>query len=362
MDAFFASVEQHDNHDYKRKPVIVGGLPDNRGVVAACSYEARRFGIHSAMSSAKAHKLCPNAIFVKPRMYRYKEISTIVMAIFRSISPLVEQLSVDEAFIDVSSVECPSDSATLLAKEICQIIHTHTGLTASAGISYNKFLAKIASGLQKPQGITTISPDDSADFIASLPIGKFYGVGKVTEKKMFSLGIRNGANLKQHTKEMLIQHFGKAGSFYYDIARGIDDRPVHPFRQRKSYGREITLKEDTNNQLTLYNILKTQCLELEQHLNKNEMEAFTIHLKVKFNDFSVATRSLSLRRPVSSFIEILEQLPFILKRVDMTTKPIRLIGVSVSRLERKGHRPRQMSLPFVKLDNTENIALFFNYN
>lgn len=362
MDAFYASVEQHDNSDLRNKPVIVGGSPQGRGVVAACSYEARAYGIHSAMSAAKAIKRCPQAIFVKPRMYRYKEISKAVMEIFRTVTPAIEQLSVDEAFIDVTSVDCPKNSATLLAKDICQKVYTKTGLTASAGISYNKFLAKVASGLQKPKGISTISPERAEEFIAKLPIGKFYGVGKVTEKKMFSLGITTGADLRQHSLDMLCKHFGKAGNFYFNIARGIDDRPVQPFRERKSYGTEITLKEDTNDQIVLYNILKAQSDELECHLAKNRLEAFTIHLKVKYNDFNVATRCMSLAKPVSLSAEIMANLPIIIRRIDLDNKPIRLIGISLSRLESIGQHPRQLQLPFEKQNIVDNIGYFFNLN
>jgi DNA polymerase-4 len=247
MDAFYASVEQLDNPELAGKPVIVGGRPDSRGVVAACSYEARRFGIRSAMPCAHAYKRCPEAIFVRPRMARYKEISEQIMRIFLRYTDLVEPMSLDEAYLDVTSNIKQQPSATLLAREICQAILDETGLTASAGVSCNKFVANIASDLNKPNGISVIEPDRVQDFLATLPIGKFHGIGKVTEARMLQLNIRTGADLRNCSRIELAEYFGKNGNFYYDIVRGRDPRPVRTSRVRKSVGSERTLKEDTTD-------------------------------------------------------------------------------------------------------------------
>src|SRR5688572_15691064 len=209
MDAFYASVEQRDHPEYRGKPVIVGGPPGSRGVVAACSYEARQYGIHSAMPSAQAHRLCPQAIFVYPRFEVYRRVSLQVQQIFQEFTPVFEPLSLDEAFLDVTALTRWSGSATLIAREIKTRIRLQTGLTASAGVSYNKFLAKIASGIDKPDGLFVITPEQGAAFIAQLPVGKFFGVGKATEQKMHGLGIHTGEDLKFRTEEELVRHFGK---------------------------------------------------------------------------------------------------------------------------------------------------------
>ncbi len=244
MDAFFASVEQLDQPELRGRPVIVGGEPGGRGVVAACSYEARVFGVHSAMPAGRAAQLCPRAVFLRPRMDRYREVSHQIMALFHRYTPLVEPLSVDEAFLDVTENLLGEPSATRLAQAIRTDIHATTGLTASAGVSCNKFLAKVASGRQKPDGLTVIPPGQAAAFIKALPIGKFYGVGRVTEEKMHSNGIRTGADLLRFTEAELVTLFGKAGRFFFEIARGRDTRPVEPVRVRKSVGAETTLAED----------------------------------------------------------------------------------------------------------------------
>jgi len=243
MDAYYASVEQRDRPEFKGKPVIVGGDPKSRGVVAACSYEARKFGIHSAMASSTAYRLCPDAVFIRPRFDMYRAVSTQIREIFYEYTDLVEPLSLDEAFLDVTENYKGMPSATIIAKEIKREIYRRTGgLTASAGISFNKFLAKVASDINKPDGITVITPEMADEFIDRLPIRKFFGVGKVTEEKMLNLGIKTGADLKQYRKEQLIQLFGKSGNYFYDIAHGLDDRPVQPNRIRKSMGKETSYK------------------------------------------------------------------------------------------------------------------------
>jgi DNA polymerase-4 len=234
MDAFYASVEQRDFPEYRGKPLIVGGPPDSRGVVAACSYEARRFGIHSAMPSSRAWRLCPQAIFVKPRFDVYRTVSREIQAVFYEFTDKVEPLSLDEAYLDVSECNRWSGSATLIAKEIKSRIRLKTGLTASAGVSYNKFLAKIASDMDKPDGLYVIKPEQGEAFIEKLPIGRFFGVGRATEAKMKQLNIHTGLDLKNWSRDDLVAHFGKPGGYYYEIARGIDRRAVNSHRIRKS--------------------------------------------------------------------------------------------------------------------------------
>jgi DNA polymerase-4 len=244
MDAFYAAIEQRDNPALKGKPVIVGGDPDRRGVVSTCSYEARKFGVRSAMPSRTAMRLCPDAVLLYPRFEAYSKASKQVMSIFAEYTDLIEPLSLDEAFLDVTENKKNIPSATVIAMEIKRKIFEITGLTASAGVSYNKFLAKTASEINKPDGIAVIIPSEAEVFLEKLPIGKFFGIGKVSEKKMISLGITSGLELKATPLDKLVKHFGKNGRFYYDIVRGIDWRPVEPLRERKSYGREITLDED----------------------------------------------------------------------------------------------------------------------
>ena len=255
MDAFFAAVEQRDNPELRGKPVIVGGDPGGRGVVATCSYEARRFGIHSAMSCARAYRLCPQARFVPPRFEAYRTVSLQIREIFHQYTDLVEPLSLDEAFLDVTDNKPAIQSATWVAQEILQKIKQVTGLTASAGVSYNKFLAKIASDMHKPDGLTVVTPEQAKAFIEVLPVRRFHGVGRVTEKRMQTLGILTGADLKKRPQQELDKNFGKAGQYYYQIARGIDLRPVLPNRVRKSIGKETTLSEDIADRGQIMTIL-----------------------------------------------------------------------------------------------------------
>lgn len=244
MDAFFASVEQRDHPEWKGLPVIVGGDPQSRGVVATCSYEARVFGIHSALSAAKAYRLCPQAIFVRPRMDTYRAASQEIMAVLGGFTDLVEPLSLDEAYLDVTDILGPQGLARDLALQIQQGILQKTGLTASAGVSYNKLLAKLASGWRKPHGLTVVPPGRGAEFLADLPIGKLHGIGPATARKMQELGIVQVQDLRKWTRNDLERHFGKAGSWYYLVCRGDDPRPVQPQRQRKSVGSERTFTED----------------------------------------------------------------------------------------------------------------------
>ncbi len=347
MDAFFASVEQMDNPKISGRPVIVGGDPQGRGVVAACSYEARKFGIHSAMSAARAIRLCPHALFVRPRKDRYKEISVQIMDIFRSSSPCIEPLSVDEAFLDITENHDTISAAAETAEQIRSRVFHEVGLTCSAGVSYNKFLAKVASDINKPDGLTVISPEQAKAFIASLPIGKFYGVGKVTEEKMHALGIRRGLDLLRFRKNELVRFFGKAGTFFYDIARGIDERPVQVRKGRKSIGTETTLQTDLSDLEQITEVIKNLAFRVERALQNKKCSGTTITLKVRYHDFTTVTRSITLPAPLHTFDEIMQNIPQLLRATDAGKIKIRLLGITVSNLSCKSKTiPIQLQLPF----------------
>lgn len=347
MDAFFASVEQKDNPALRGKPIIVGGNPQSRGVVAACSYEARKFGVHSAMPCSQAARLCPKAIFTRPRMDRYREISRQLMTIFRHFTPLVEPLSVDEAFLDVTFNSLNQPSATRVAETIRGKIFQELQLTASAGVSFNKFLAKVASDHNKPNGITTITPEDALSFLGTLKIGEFYGVGKVTEKKMLRLGIRTGLELRQLKEEQLLLHFGKIGSFLYNIVRGIDNRPVEPERIRKSIGSETTLAYDTDDLKEIDKILSKLAEQLGDSLQKKKIGGCTLSLKVRYQDFTTITRSQTVRTPICGKNDILALLPGLLAATRVGEQKIRLLGLSLGKLTGDKKVPRQLLLPFM---------------
>lgn len=333
MDAFYAAIEQRDNPALRGKPVIVGGDPDRRGVVSTCSYEARKYGVHSAMPSKTAMRLCPHAVFVYPRFDAYKEASRQFMNICMEYTDLIEPLSLDEAFLDVTENKKNMRSATHIAQEIRKRIFSETGLTASAGVSYNKFLAKTASEINKPDGLAVIKPGDADKFLETLYIGKFFGVGKVSEKKMIALGINNGLDLKSADLEKLTKHFGKAGRFYYDIVRGIDNRPVCPYRERKSYGREITLDEDIIDMDQIHSILREIAEELEAAFERKNLRGKTITLKVKYFDFQLSTRSTTLDSPVCTADVIMEEILRLLKYTEAGIKKVRLLGISLSNFE-----------------------------
>jgi len=350
MDAFYASVEQRDNPDLKGKPVVVGGQPGSRGVVATCSYEARKFGIHSAMSATKAFQLCPQAIFVTPNFKAYKEASNQIREIFLEYTDLIEPLSLDEAYLDVTVNKKNLCSATLIAKEILQKINQRTQLTASGGVSYNKFLAKVASAYKKPSGLTVIPPEKALQFIEKLPVGKFYGVGRVTEKAMFSAGIRTGADLKNREKWELVKLFGKMGEFYYNICRGIDERPVYFDENFKSVGREITLEDDILDLEVISQILQEIADDVSASLQKQNISGRTVTLKIKYADFVQNTRSRTIPYPVQNSGQILENILFLLKRTEAGNRKIRLLGISVATLiDNSTELPRdeQLYLPFI---------------
>jgi len=332
MDAFFASVEQRDYPEYQGKPLIVGGQPNSRGVVAACSYEARKFGIHSAMPSSRAHRLCPRAIFVKPRFDAYRAVSDQIREIFWRYASQVEPLSLDEAYLDVTYTEDYDGSATRIAQAIKADILATTHLNASAGVSYNKFLAKIASDMDKPNGLYVIKPAQGLDFVADLPIGKFHGIGPATEAKMQKLGIKLGADLRQKTLVQLVERFGKSGQYYYNIARAIDERPVRSQRVRKSLGKESTFGED----IVSIDLLTEKLNALAEHvldkLAEQELQARTITLKVKYANFQQVTRAQSVETALD--LEAVKQwIPQLLKRTEAGEKPIRLVGLTLSGLE-----------------------------
>ena len=345
MDAFYASVEQHDNPDLKGKPIAVGGSRE-RGVVAAASYEARKYGVRSAMPSKTAYQKCPHIVFVKPRFERYKEVSDVIRSVFFEYTDLVEPLSLDEAFLDVTENKKGMMSATLIAKAIRQEIKSRTGLTASAGISVNKFLAKIASDYDKPDGMTLIGPEKVIVFLEQLPIEQFFGVGKVTAQKMKALGILNGAHLKEWSKERLQFQFGKAGGFYYDIVRGIDNRPVNPNRIRKSLGAENTFDQDLTTLEDMKQALRPIAQTVMRRLEKAESFGKTLTLKVKFQDFTQITRSHTQSEPIAEFDNLVSLTFELLEQVEWDDFPegVRLLGITCSNFERENERPKSPGL------------------
>jgi len=330
MDAFFASVEQLDNPDLRGMPIAVGGSSD-RGVVAAASYEARKFGVRSAMSSVLAKKMCPELIFVHSNFDRYKEVSQKIRKIFLEYTDLVEPLSLDEAYLDVTENKTGNPSATLIAKEIRQKILEQTGLTASAGISINKFIAKVASDINKPNGQKTINPEEVIPFLENLSIRKFYGVGKVTQEKMYNLGIFTGKDLKSKSLEYLSETFGKSGSYYYYVVRGIHSSEVKPNRIRKSLGAERTFFENISSEVFMMERLKDIAEEIERRLSKSKVAGKTITLKIKYSDFTLHTRSKTLSYFISDKNLILETVKELLFQ-EKVSNSVRLLGISLSNL------------------------------
>ncbi len=330
MDAFYASVEQRDFPQYRNKPVIVGGKPGDRGVVAACSYEARQFGIHSAMPSITAYKHCPHAIFVKPRFDAYRQCSQQIRQIFQEYTEIIEPLSLDEAYLDVSNAKVCKGSATLIAKDIKSKIKSQLNLIASAGVSYNKFLAKMASDMDKPDGLSVILPGEAKSILESLDIRKFYGIGKATETKMKRLGISDGKALKNCSQAFLTRHFGKYGLFYYYIVRGEDSRPVNTSSVRKSIGAETTFSEDIVDINEIMETLERLNVRVIESLTKYRLLAQTITLKVKYRNFVQCTRSQTLSLPFDNENTVMQWLPILIARTDIGTTPIRLVGVTLS--------------------------------
>lgn len=347
MDAFYASVEQRDDPTLRGKPVVVGGNPQGRGVVATCSYEARKFGIHSAMASARAVRLCPQVVFVRPRFTIYRALSRQIRGIFSEYTDLIEPLSLDEAFLDVTTNKRGMRSATHIAQEILERIKDETKLSASAGVSFNKFLAKVASDEDKPGGLTVITPEYASAFIDQLPIRRFFGVGKVTESRMFSQGIYTGYDLKKCTRVWLQSFFGKSGGYYYDIAHEDDQRPVQPSRGRKSVGKETTLAEDTHDSNALQDILNQLAGEVAEVLKKNNIKGKTITLKVKYHDFRTITRSISLEKNIDERESIYKYASSLMQKTEVGSEKVRLLGVTVSHLDTESsmwRNPQQLTL------------------
>jgi len=330
MDAFYASVEQMDNPELRGKPIAVGGA-ENRGVVSAASYEARKFGVRSAISGVLAKKRCPELIFVPPRFGRYKEISKKIHKIFRDYTDLIEPLSLDEAYLDVTQNKKGNPSASLLAQEIRMRILNEVGLTASAGISINKFVAKIASDYNKPNGQKTVNPNEVIPFLEQLPIQKFYGVGKVTAEKMFQLGIFTGLDLKNKSLEFLEKHFGKSGRFYFDVVRGIHNSEVKSNRITKSVAAEYTFDINLSSEIFMIEKLEKIASELERRLKKQLISGKTVTLKIKYSDFTQQTRSKTMPYFIADKALIFE----IVKELLFQEKPknsVRLLGISLSNL------------------------------
>lgn len=330
MDAFYASIEQRDNPEYKGKPLMVGGTVRQRGVVAACSYEARKFGVHSAMATARAIALCPGIIVKPPRFDAYEHVSRQIHRIFRLFTDKIEPLSLDEAYLDVTLNKRKQNSATKIAVEIKSLIYKKTGLTASAGVSYNKFLAKCASDFNKPNGLTVITPAKAQDFTDRLPIGKFYGVGKVTEQLMKKNGIYNGKDLRNVSKANLTRLFGKQGEFFYCLARAQDDREVETEYIRKSTGREHTYPDDITDIHEILRQLKAISGEVYEQLKKDSDSAKTVTLKIKYHDFMQITRSKTLKKEIQDTETIFSTVHELLSKTDAGKKPLRMLGISLS--------------------------------
>jgi DNA polymerase IV len=349
MDAFYASIEQRDNVEYRGKPIAVGGSPQGRGgVVATASYEARKFGVRSAMSSKKAVQLCPTLIFVRPRFDVYKQVSQAIREIFRRYTDLIEPLSLDEAYLDVTADKQGIGSAIDIAKRIKQAIKDELQLTASAGVSVNKFIAKTASDMNKPDGLTFIGPSKIERFMESLPVEKFFGVGKVTAEKMKRMGLHTGADLKKLTESDVVKHFGKAGKFYYKIVRGIDDRAVQPSRETKSVGAEDTFPYDLKEFEEMCEELNKIARVVHDRLQRHGLKGRTITVKIKYHNFKLVTRSQSLEDGIEHLETIRERAIKLLESTNLENVRIRLLGISISNFHdakfRKDDSSDQLSL------------------
>jgi len=342
MDAFFASVEQRDKPEYRGKPLIVGGKPNSRGVVAACSYEARKFGIRSAMPCSKAYRLCPEAIFVAPRFEVYREASEKIREVFWRYASQVEPLSLDEAYLDVSYTESFGGSATRIAQAIKDEILAETGLVASAGVSYNKFLAKIASDMDKPDGLYVIKPEQGAAFVAALSVGKFFGVGPATEAKMHEHNIYIGQDLLAWTENELQGVFGKSANYYYQAVRGIDLRPVRSSRVRKSLGKETTFREDILDVDVLLTHIDLLAEKVFGRLKDQNLQPKTITLKVKYSNFKQVTRASTQAEVIHDFEAIKPVLRELLSQTEAGKQAVRLLGVTASGFARESEEKKDL--------------------
>lgn len=332
MDAFFASVEQLDRPELRGKPVIVGGAPQRRGVVSTCSYEARKFGVHSAMPSSTALRLCPQAVFIEPDHRKYQRVSAVIRQEFFRLTELVEPMSIDEAYLDVSGVCETLQEAKLRAQELQKAILERTGLTASAGISFNKFLAKTASDYRKPAGLTLITPEEAPQFLDALPIEKFYGIGKVGVKKLHTINVRYGSDLKKLSPAILKGLFGKAGAFYYGIVRGVDDRQVELEGDPKSISREVTLVRDCQDLREIRILLRMLARKVARRTQKKGFVGTSVQIKLKYADFQNITRSMTIATPTADGAEIGEYAVSLLEKTEAGRRPVRLVGVGISQL------------------------------
>ncbi len=337
MDAFYASVEILDNPELKGRPVVVGGTSD-RSVVSAASYEARKYGIHSAMATVKARRLCPHAEFLPVRMDRYREVSGQVMDIFHRFTPLVEPISLDEAFLDVTGSTGLFGEGPVIAGEIKKMIAEETGLTASAGIATSKLVAKIASDLEKPDGLTIVEAGREREFLSGLPVRKLWGAGGKTIELLADLKVRTIGDLADLPPDILTRRFGKHGSHLHLAASGIDDRPVVPTREAKSIGHEETFSEDLTDPAVIRRELLALATRVGERLRRHELQGLTITIKTKYHDFSTSSRSLTLPKPTSDTMEIYQQGRKLLQKTDAGLKPLRLVGISVSNLSAHGNR------------------------
>jgi DNA polymerase IV len=344
MDAFYASVEQRDNPELRGKPVAVGGSSE-RGVVAAASYEARKFGVHSAMPSITAKRKCPDLIFVRPRFDAYKAISLQIREIFAEYTPMIEPLSLDEAYLDVTENLKGIVSATQIAEEIRAKIRAETGLTASAGVSYNKFLAKLASDHRKPDGLFVITPKMGPVFVETLPVRKFHGVGPATARKMSGLGIETGLDLRGQTLEFLQQYFGKVSSYYYWASRGVDERPVRADRRRKSVGAENTFPADLFAYEAARDALREIVDKVWVYCEGSGIRGRTVTLKVKFANFQIITRTRTGQIPVKTRGELEQLGDALLEPLFPVARGIRLLGISMSSLAAEEAEQPEFSLP-----------------
>lgn len=335
MDAYFAAIEIRKNPSLKGKCVIVGGSPHSRGVVSTCSYEARKYGVHSGMSSYQAWKLCPQGVFVHSSFHLYKEISRQVRDIFYQVTELVEPMSLDEAYLDVTENKLGESDPAVIARWIKDEVFRQTQLTCSAGVSYNKFLAKIGSDMNKPDGLTVINPEDVQNILFHLPIGKFHGIGKVTAARMKKMGIHNGEDLYQRDMRELIKHFGKAGLFYYNVVRGIDDRELHTSWEPKSISCESTFYEDIGDMQELLEQLRRLCDKLATRMSFKNIQGQNLVLKLKYDNFEIITRSMSLPE-ITNEREILYQYAeqLMVGNWDAERK-VRLIGIGVGKLDNR---------------------------
>lgn len=350
MDAFYAAIEQRDHPEYRHRPVVVGGPPNSRSVVCTASYEARKFGIHSAMPSSQAYRLCPRAVFVMPRFAVYKEVSQQIISIFHEYTDLVEPLSLDEAYLDVTRNHKHNPSATWIAREVQSRIKQETGLTASAGVSYCKFLAKVASDYKKPAGLTVITPEEAQGFLDALPVAKFYGIGRITAARMQEHGIQQGSDLRAWSREDLARYFGKMGLYYYEMVRGIDERPVNIYRERKSLSLEHTFDTDIDDRNDMHQILEDLAQELENRMEKRALLGRTLVLKVRYEDFQRITRSQTVAYPLRSAAASAEIARELLSLTDAGRKKVRLLGLGFQNLVDENNMleqtDEQLWLPF----------------